>query len=143
MIAIGSTGETITLVNDYPTGGWTSVRLEIDLAADNFDVFAGLTDTELPLVGNGLPFRSGSLDHLDRFTVARFEPDAAASWLDNVEVSIACPWDCVDGDGEVTTVDFFGLIAEWGMIGTPCDFDGNGVDVVDFFGLIGHWGVCP
>jgi hypothetical protein len=54
-----------------------------------------------------------------------------------------CPWDCADGNREVTTVDSFQLIAEWGMVGAPCDFDGNGVDAVDFFDLIAHWGACP
>ena len=53
-----------------------------------------------------------------------------------------CMWDCGDGNGEVDVVDFFALIAEWSMVGTPCDFDGGGVNVVDFFDLIGHWGPC-
>jgi hypothetical protein len=57
----------------------------------------------------------------------------------------ACPWDCGDGDGEVTAIDFFALLAEWGMFGTPCDFllGPAGVDVTEFFDLIAHWGPCP
>jgi hypothetical protein len=56
-----------------------------------------------------------------------------------------CPWDCAGGDGEVTAVDFFALIAEWGMIGTPCDLGlgSPGVDVGEFFELLAHWGPCP
>jgi hypothetical protein len=56
---------------------------------------------------------------------------------------LPCPWDCADSNGDVNTIDFFQLIAEWGLVGSPCDFDNNGVDVVDFFDLIGHWGPCP
>jgi parallel beta-helix repeat protein len=55
-----------------------------------------------------------------------------------------CPWDCGDGDGEVTVIDFFQLIAAWGMFGTPCDFGLGpaGVDISEFFDLIAHWGLC-
>jgi hypothetical protein len=61
-----------------------------------------------------------------------------------VRLADTCPWDCADGgNGEVDTVDFFQLIAEWGQVGVPCDFDGDGVSTVDFFDLIGHWGLCP
>jgi hypothetical protein len=79
------------------------------------------------------------------FAVSRPDlPGDVSVTFDNVSfVAASCPWDCADSDGEVTTVDFFSLIAEWGMVGSPCDFDGNGVDVVDFFELIAHWGACP
>ncbi len=56
---------------------------------------------------------------------------------------VECPWDCGDGNGEVDTVDFLALLAEWGMVGTPCDFDGGGVDTVDFLALLANWGACP
>ncbi|MHC4219384.1 MAG: autotransporter outer membrane beta-barrel domain-containing protein [Planctomycetota bacterium] len=74
-------------------------------------------------------------------------PLEAEVLADRIRVtSPTCPWDC-DGsdDGQVTTVDFFALISEWGMIGTPCDFGlgAPGVDIVDFFELIARWGLCP
>ena len=59
-----------------------------------------------------------------------------------------CPWDC-DGsidrsnDGSVGIIDFLTLLAQWGMVGTSCDFDGGGVGIVDFLELLGHWGPCP
>jgi parallel beta-helix repeat protein len=55
-----------------------------------------------------------------------------------------CPWDCaVPANGQVDTVDFFQLIAEWGLECTPCDQTGGpGVDVVDFFALIAASGPC-
>jgi hypothetical protein len=82
-----------------------------------------------------------------RFVDDRVTPDGGNGSPPIVDIGayehVPCPWDCADGDGEVTTIDFFQLIAEWGMVGSPCDFDDNGVDVVDFFDLIGHWGTCP
>jgi hypothetical protein len=55
-----------------------------------------------------------------------------------------CPWDCGGNDNdEVDVIDFFTLIAEWGMVGAGCDFQNDGVDVVDFFELLGKWGPCP
>ena len=57
-----------------------------------------------------------------------------------------CPWDCASpGNNAIDTVDFFELIAQWGLSGTSCDFgSGNpGVSTADFFDLIGRWGPCP
>jgi hypothetical protein len=55
-----------------------------------------------------------------------------------------CPWDC-DGSGDehVTVTDFLAMLAQWGQVGAPCDFDNDGVGVVDFLALLGHWGPCP
>jgi hypothetical protein len=62
------------------------------------------------------------------------------------EPVVSCPWDC-DGsnDGQVNTVDFFELLAQWNQVGSSCDFGlgAVGVDVVDFFELIARWGQCP
>ena len=57
---------------------------------------------------------------------------------------ISCPWDCGDRDGMVGIVDFLLLLAQWGMVGSSCDFDGDGVDRVDLFlQLVANWGPCP
>ena len=53
-----------------------------------------------------------------------------------------CPWDCGNGDGEVGIVDFLALLAQWGQVGTACDFDGGGVGIVDFLKLLANWGPC-
>ena len=57
----------------------------------------------------------------------------------------SCLWDCsgIKGDGEVSISDFLALLAQWGQVGTPCDFDGGGVGVTDFLELLAHWGPCP
>ncbi len=54
-----------------------------------------------------------------------------------------CPWDCGDGDGMVGIVDFLAVLAQWGLVDTPCDFDGGGVGIVDFLKLLANWGPCP
>ncbi len=65
----------------------------------------------------------------------------AAILLDEAD---RCPWDCAgSGDGLVDTFDFLALLAQWGQVGAPCDFDGSGVDGVDFLTLLEHWGPCP
>jgi hypothetical protein len=58
-------------------------------------------------------------------------------------VTPPCPWDCGDGDGTVGVVDFLALLAEWGEVGAPCDFDGDGVGVTDFLAMLAQWGDCP
>ncbi len=55
----------------------------------------------------------------------------------------SCPWDCGDDDGSVGIVDFLALLAEWGMIGSPCDFNDDGVDIIDFLDVLANWGACP
>ena len=55
-----------------------------------------------------------------------------------------CRWDCGgDHDGNVGIVDFLALLAQWGQVGTSCDFDGGGVGIVAFLDLLAHWGACP
>jgi hypothetical protein len=57
---------------------------------------------------------------------------------------ISCPWDCADDDGIVGIIDFLALLAQWGEVGSSCDFDGDGVDRVDLFQqLLANWGPCP
>jgi hypothetical protein len=58
-------------------------------------------------------------------------------------VVAACPWDCGDGNGDVGIVDFLTMLAQWGQVGTSCDFDGGGVSVTDFLVLLANWGACP
>ncbi len=54
-----------------------------------------------------------------------------------------CPWDCT-GDGEVNVPDLLQLLADWGLPGSPCDFDGGIVAVPDLLKLLANWGLqCP
>jgi carboxypeptidase A2 len=53
-----------------------------------------------------------------------------------------CPWD-LDGSGDVGVTDFLEMLAVWGAVGVPADFDGGGVGVTDFLILLGNWGSCP
>jgi hypothetical protein len=56
----------------------------------------------------------------------------------------ACPWDCAQPpDGQVSVVDFLAIIATWGQVSVPCDFDGGGVSVTDFLAFLANFGPCP
>jgi hypothetical protein len=60
------------------------------------------------------------------------------------DCSPPCPWDCqTTPDGAVNITDFLAMLAQWGQVGTSCDFDGGGVGITDFLDLIGFWGFCP
>jgi sugar lactone lactonase YvrE len=73
-----------------------------------------------------------------------FNPDQQdANGNGQGDVCDTCPWDCGDFDGEVGIVDFLALLAQWGMVGTSCDFDGGGAGIVDFLKLLAQWGPCP
>ncbi|MHC4220730.1 MAG: FG-GAP-like repeat-containing protein, partial [Planctomycetota bacterium] len=55
-----------------------------------------------------------------------------------------CPWDCQPtSDGAVGVADFLAMLAQWGQVGTSCDFDGGGVGVTDFLHLLANFGPCP
>ncbi len=76
-----------------------------------------------------------------------WDPDIAPDAVDNIQMYFdqepACPWDCGDQNKIVDTVDFLALLAQWGLVGTPCDFNNDGVDTVDFLKLLAAWGPCP
>jgi hypothetical protein len=83
-----------------------------------------------PLIADGLPCQEGIAADND--------------YVLSISSMQVCPWDCGgDNDGDVGIVDFLALLAEWGLIGTPCDFDGTGVGIVDFLDLLANWGPCP
>ena len=53
-----------------------------------------------------------------------------------------CPWD-LDGSGTVNILDLLALLADWGNVGVPADFDGGGVGITDLLILLANWGACP
>jgi hypothetical protein len=46
-------------------------------------------------------------------------------------------------DGVVGIVDVLTVLAQWGQVGSSCDFDGGGVGINDFLDLLAHKGPCP
>ncbi|MHC4217894.1 MAG: GC-type dockerin domain-anchored protein [Planctomycetota bacterium] len=78
------------------------------------------------------PYHCHILEHEDHEMMRQFQ------------VVLPCPWDCQPvPDGIVNIADFLALLAQWGQVGTPCDFNGDGVDVNDFLALLAAWGPCP
>jgi len=75
-----------------------------------------------------------------------FEGFPCGSGFNDYVLEIACEpciGDCAaTPDGIVGIVDFLALLAQWGQVGTRCDFDGNGVSVTDFLDLLAFWGPC-
>jgi hypothetical protein len=58
--------------------------------------------------------------------------------------STPCPWDCQSTpNGEVDVADFLAILAQFGQVGTSCDFDGGGVSVTDFLTFLANFGPCP
>ena len=53
-----------------------------------------------------------------------------------------CPAD-LDNDGAVGVLDLLTLLASWGEVGVPGDFDGDGVGILDLLTLLANWGLCP
>jgi hypothetical protein len=61
-----------------------------------------------------------------------------------VAVAPPCPWDCqTEPNGQVDISDFLALLAQFGQVGTSCDFDGGGVGVTDFLAFLANFGPCP
>ncbi len=71
----------------------------------------------------------------------QFVDGAACGSRYTATVENACPAD-LDGDGIVGIVDFLELLAAWGQVNVPADFDGGGVGITDFLALLAAWGRC-
>ena len=70
-----------------------------------------------------------------------FADDAACGVAYTALALDKCPED-LDGDGLVGINDFLALLAAWGMVDVPADFDGGGVGITDFLQLLAAWGGC-
>ena len=80
----------VVIVDSYGWDRWQSVLLSIDLIADTFDMSWAEDDEPLELVGTDLPFRSGALDFLDRFSYVQFTglETPVRSYIDNVTFEV-------------------------------------------------------
>jgi hypothetical protein len=116
-------------VPSYPRGIWQTVELDIDLVADKFDMSWGTMGSPVQQIQQGLPFRSGPLELLDRFVFFRVG-NPALSYLDNVEVRIVSSGD-FDSDGDFDCDDIDALVVEI-VAGThQVTFDMTGDNLVD------------
>ena len=134
-----SEGIVRTTVANYPVDEWQSVRMEVDMVADTYDLFWGPRGGPLNQVGDDVGYRSGPMDRLDRFTFVNFGDFMADadSYLDNVTVTLGgcahdpCDMNC-DGTIDASDIEPFIDILFGGA--TPCDTctgDTNGDERVD------------
>ena len=138
----------------YPWGEWQSVQLDIDLASDSFDMLWAREGQPLELVGTDLVFRSGALDHLDRFSHVHFTglETPAHSAIDNVSVAPAgmcepCDMNCDTFIDALDIEPFIGLLFNGddpccGERGVGVGFTGDvnldgSIDALDIEGFIG------
>lgn len=132
----------------------TNYRIYVDgVLAGEAEHYEVMPDPVAPLtIGQSGETFHGYMDGaLDEMTVyhralteaellAIFEAGAAGKCKD-----LPCPWDldCSGDVGGVGVNDFLDLLANWGQVGVPADFDGGGVGVTDFLILLALWGPCP
>ncbi len=91
----------------YPIDSWQTIRIEIDLIADNYDLFFAPSGIPLFQIGTNLPFRSTTQNVLDRLTFVGFGATTplVQSYLDDVTVTI------IPGPGAIAVLAFAGIIA--------------------------------
>ncbi len=92
------------------------------------------------------PFNALSTNNADDYALTT-DP---SSWINNAGQVFAlpgdarCPWDCDPAvDGNVGINDLLELLAQWGQVGSSCDFGGSGVGINAFLELLANWGPCP
>ena len=106
-------------ITQTPLDVWQQIQLDIDLAADTYDLFWSAGGDELELVAPYLRFRSGRQEYLDRFTAAFFsgrdDPNYPEGnvYLDDLDIAILKKDWIGDAnlDGEFNSGDLVGVFA--------------------------------
>jgi hypothetical protein len=115
----------------------------------NMSMTINLDDDLLVIVDEDQPVRTDTALYVGDFST--FDPaDTGFTVLGTrrlqvtSEIVSACIWDCqAEPNGTVDVSDFLAMLAQWGQVGSSCDFDGGGVSVTDFLMLLAAWGPCP
>ncbi|MCP5520631.1 MAG: delta-60 repeat domain-containing protein [Verrucomicrobiales bacterium] len=72
----------------YPRDAWLTVELDINLRTDRYALSMGPRGGTLTQLAADVGFRSGAIDHIDRFSVAMFADDPSwLAYLDNVSLT--------------------------------------------------------
>jgi uncharacterized Ntn-hydrolase superfamily protein len=117
-----------------------SVSVQHALDSDDLSTIGPITDT-----GGGtysVTLTAGAATGIDRFVVTADE-GARTILLAPYPTLQYFPLGDLDGDGEVSVLDFLSLLALWGPCPDPCiaDLDGDGqVGVIDFLMQLANWG---
>jgi hypothetical protein len=119
-----------TPLGTFNYGEWQSVRIEIDLVADRFDMYHGPKGGELTQIADDLQFRVAALNHLDRFSWAHFGATVPSdrAFIDNVVVSVPeddCYADFNDDD-LLDLFDFLAFVNAFNSLDPVADCDEDG-----------------
>jgi hypothetical protein len=111
-------------------------------APGEYYIWAGTGDAAGNAIFNGYPCQAGAAFGNNYLLCVDVTDDGAP--YDPTCPPAPCPWDCQSTpDGQVNIPDFLAILAQWGQVGTSCDFDGGGVSVTDFLEFLGNFGPCP
>jgi len=90
MVYTAPDGSITNVIGSYAHGIWQSVRIEADIDNDRYNFYAGPRGFPFSVISSNLPFRSGPLPFIDRFTITRFasQPDVESDF-DNIVVRLA------------------------------------------------------
>jgi|GEM_PF-2663480 len=131
--------------NSLSRGTWEAIGLPGAAGqGTGQEIFGGVGNGNTPPYNTESPFQTILLG--DYVAVQDSQVLPSDKWyVDNITLDLEgnnCPTD-LTGDGTVGAGDLAILIGNWGQVGVPGDFDGDGVDAGDLALLIGTWGNCP
>jgi hypothetical protein len=141
-------GNAYGLVNqvDYSTSINTTREIALSSAGNLYVTqYTGDIDLILNAAANAATLADNdSLDWFDTQNQVGFGSFPGVDVAAGVTGTEPCPWDCQPvPNGTVDTPDFLAILAQWGQVGTSCDFDGGGVGASDFLAFLAHFGPCP
>ena len=140
-------GDTDTVISARSPGCRTAVRSDTETAKSG-----AASETTISRTSGDTP---GTDAHTDLKMVISLPASGVKTVVVTHTYGLPCPygqdcgaggciWDCETvPDNQVGVTDFLAILAQWGQVGTSCDFDGGGVGVTDFLELLANWGPCP
>jgi hypothetical protein len=100
----GSLNRRVRLVDDYPRDQWQDVRIDYNLANDDYDVYWAVDGEDLQLIASDLGIRSQNQRHADNINIAHFPSSGnSVAYFDNfsLEFVSTLPSVALDGAGGV------------------------------------------
>jgi hypothetical protein len=131
---------SVNPILSYPLDVWQHVQLDIDLAADRYDVFWAKAGAPLERLASEVGFRGGPQDTLQRFAVVSFTNGPWGTgdlYLDNVSAIVLLPGD-FNENGSFDAADLDDLTRQSASRGNPSRYDLTGDALVNNAD-VNHW----